>query len=118
MPTMPLRRLCAIDDVPDGGAIGAATRPDAPFFDLVLLRRGREVFAYYNECPHAGRNLDWSPGRFLVKDGLLVCAAHGAAFAVEDGRCRAGPGGGGLIVAPVRVDGEDVMLLPESPDPA
>ncbi|ANB17185.1 Rieske (2Fe-2S) protein [Dokdonella koreensis] len=112
------RHLCTIDQIPDGGAIGAATRPDAPFFDLIVLRRGREVFAYYNECPHAGRNLDWSPGRFLVKDGLIVCAAHGASFAVESGLCRAGPGGGGLVPAPVVVDGEDVLLAVGATDPA
>ncbi|HPW13843.1 MAG TPA: Rieske (2Fe-2S) protein, partial [Thermomonas sp.] len=42
--------------------------------------------------PHAGRRLDWAPGKFLrAKDGMLVCAAHGASFELANGVCVAGP---------------------------
>ena len=48
--------------------------------------------AWINVCPHAGRRLDWAPGRFLAsKDGLLVCAVHGASFETRGGVCEAGP---------------------------
>ena len=41
---------------------------------------------------HAGRRLDWSPGQFLrSKQGELVCAVHGATFALPEGLCVAGP---------------------------
>ena len=56
-----------------------------------LLRSGERVAAFENECPHAARRLDWAPGRFLVEDGLLICAAHGAMFAIPGGECVSGP---------------------------
>lgn len=60
---------------------------------LLLYRdAGGDVRAFLNVCPHAGRRLDWAPGKFLrAKDGLLVCAAHGASFDLGSGECMAGP---------------------------
>ena len=50
------------------------------------------VRGWMNVCPHAGRRLDWAPGQFLrSKDGLLVCAVHGASFELQGGECVAGP---------------------------
>lgn len=69
---------------------------------LVLLRRGERLQAWLNLCPHAGRRLDWAPGKFLVSGGLLVCAAHGASFELEQGLCVAGPCKGASLV-PVAV---------------
>jgi nitrite reductase/ring-hydroxylating ferredoxin subunit len=60
---------------------------------LILHRDAAgEVRAWLNVCPHAGRRLDWAPGQFLrTRDGLLVCAAHGASFEMRAGECVAGP---------------------------
>lgn len=60
---------------------------------LILHRDGAGgVRAWLNVCPHAGRRLDWAPGQFLrSKDGLLVCAVHGASFDLQRGECVAGP---------------------------
>ena len=73
--------------------------------DVLLYRQGAEVRAWLNVCPHAGRRLDWAPGKFLKsKDGLLVCAAHGASFELQRGDCVAGPcRGDSLRAVPVRV---------------
>lgn len=103
--------LCRLDDIPDGGAIAA----QAPDGELILLRQGECVFAYHNECPHQGRNLDYAPGLFLVRDGRLLCAHHGATFTVDSGDCIAGPcRGTGLVVAPVEVVDDEVRLAPVS----
>ncbi|MFY2763587.1 Rieske (2Fe-2S) protein [Arenimonas sp. MALMAid1274] len=73
---------------------------------LVLLRRGERLQAWLNVCPHAGRRLDWAPGKFLVDQGRLVCAAHGASFELEQGLCVAGPcRGASLVPVAVRVAG-------------
>ena len=76
---------------------------------LVVRRDGDRVLAWLNVCPHAGRRLDWAPGRFLLDKGHLVCAAHGASFELEHGRCISGPCRGQSLV-PVHValaaDGE------------
>ena len=58
---------------------------------LIVLRRDEAVRVFFNVCPHAGRRLDWAPGRFLIDQAFLVCAAHGACFSVPDGLCVSGP---------------------------
>ncbi|HET7923628.1 MAG TPA: Rieske (2Fe-2S) protein [Rhodanobacteraceae bacterium] len=103
----PRGALCRVEDIPDGGAIGAHVSSSTGGFDLILMRLGDRVFAYHNECPHAGRNLDYAPGQFLVKDARIVCAVHGATFAVDSGACLGGPCRSGLVAMPVEViDGE------------
>ncbi|UNK50856.1 Rieske (2Fe-2S) protein [Lysobacter sp. S4-A87] len=85
-PLLPLERL------PDGAfaEVEAVIGGDAE--SLILYRDGDHVRAWLNICPHAGRRLDWAPGQFLKsKDGLLVCAAHGASFELRGGECVAGP---------------------------
>ena len=99
--------LCRVVDIPDHGAIAVEVASSTGGFSLILLREGERVFAYHNECPHAGRQLDYVPGKFLVKDRRIVCAAHGAVFAVESGACLGGPCRNGLVSVPVDVrDGE------------
>ncbi|NII09835.1 Rieske 2Fe-2S domain-containing protein [Oleiagrimonas sp. C23AA] len=103
--------LCRLDELQDGVALGVETRIDGEDASLIVLREGEAVAAYHNVCPHAGRRLDWAPGKFLLKDGVLVCAAHGAAFAAASGLCTDGPcKGEHLVTVAVKVDGEDVVL--------
>ena len=64
------------------------------------------VQAWMNICPHAGRRLDWAPGKFLLDHGRLVCAAHGAMFELEHGECIAGPCRGQSLVPVAVVAGE------------
>ena len=106
------KSLCRLDAIADGSALAVDVPSSTGGFSLILLRQGTQVFAYHNECPHAGRRLDWAPGRFLIENGQLICAAHGASFYIESGRCHAGPcRGAGLATVRVEViDGE--VLLP------
>lgn len=83
--------LLQLDDVPDGGARELTAIVDGEPTSVLLLRSGTQVQAYLNICPHAGRPLNWAPGRFLIEAGLLICAAHGASFTIPDGRCVGGP---------------------------
>jgi len=84
--------LSDFDAIPDGGFAEAGAVIDGDAESLVLHRDGDQVRAWLNVCPHAGRRLDWAPGRFLKsRDGLLVCAAHGASFELAGGECVAGP---------------------------
>jgi len=105
------KTLCRLDAIPDGGAVAVDVDSSTGGFSLILLRQGGQVFAYHNECPHAGRRLDWAPGKFLVDSGFLICAAHGASFFIESGRCYAGPCmGAALAGVRVEVVGDDVCL--------
>ncbi|MGA7297776.1 MAG: Rieske (2Fe-2S) protein [Rhodanobacteraceae bacterium] len=94
--------LCRLDDIADGGARGVSVYVGEQW-DLVLLRQGDDVYAYHNECAHAGRNLDYVPGKFLIDKGRIICAAHGASFDIESGDCCGGPARAGLKAVPVRV---------------
>ena len=111
--------LVRLSDIDDGGFAEAEAVVDAQCMSLILHRDGATVRAWRNVCPHAGRRLDWSPGRFLKsKDGLLVCAVHGASFETGEGECVAGPCRGERLQAvAVRVMDDCVMLV-DVPDQA
>ena len=88
-----------------------------------ILWRGRQVegfvvnfegrfHAYVNRCIHAGAPLDWFPNEFFSHDGrLLICAAHGALYVPDTGRCAGGPcADGGLYRLAVRVSEGRVIV--------
>lgn len=84
-----------IDELEDPGCreftIGGG---DWPFRGFVV-RRGGDVFAYQNVCAHVGHPLNWSANKFLTKDkSAIICASHGATYAIESGECFAGPAAG------------------------
>ena len=104
-----VRSLLALNDLPDGGLLEVEADLDGVAESLILYRDGDDVRAWLNICPHAGRRLDWAAGKFLLsKDGLLVCAAHGASFELREGVCVAGPCRGESLraVAVSVVDGQ------------
>lgn len=103
--------LCRMLDIEDGAAVAVEHEIADGVESLVVLRQGDSAYVYRNVCPHNGRRLDWAPGRFLVKDGVLVCAAHGASFVSDSGLCIGGPcRGESLTAIPVRVVDGDVCL--------
>jgi nitrite reductase/ring-hydroxylating ferredoxin subunit len=85
------RALCRVEEIPDGTAKGFPAAPGG-FSGLVAYRKGDAIHVYVNACPHIGTPLDWTPDRFMTKDGkYLICATHGAAFAPLTGECLLGP---------------------------
>lgn len=104
--------LIAFDAIPDGGFAEVEAVVDGNDAESLLLHRdGDRVRAWLNICPHAGRRLDWAPGLFLkTKEGLLVCAAHGASFELDGGTCVAGPCRGEALRA-VAVAVVDAMVV-------
>ena len=104
--------LLPFDRIADGGFAEVEVTIDGDAESLLLHRDGDHVRAWLNICPHAGRRLDWAPGQFLKsKDGLLVCAAHGASFELQRGECVAGPcRGEALRAVPVSIREGQVFL--------
>ena len=105
--------LVTLARVPDGEVCEIEAVVDGDAESVLLYRDGERVRAWLNVCPHAGRRLDWSPGRFLrSKDGGLVCAVHGAPFELAAGACVDGPCRGAFLRAvPVEVRDDAVWLL-------
>lgn len=109
----PAATLCRLDEIPDGGATAVDMIIDNEAQSVIVLRRGENVCAYLNVCPHAGSRLDYAPGRFLTKNDTLICAVHGATFEQVGGLCVAGPcRGEHLRALAARVEHGVVKLLP------
>lgn len=97
----------------DSGACAVEQElPDGSKRNVILLRRGAEVWAYVNRCPHFSQPLDFEPGEFATYDGrILMCAHHSAMFRFEDGFCVDGPcAGHRLDPVEVRVAGAIVHV--------
>jgi len=82
--------LCQLNDIPEDGATAIDQYDGQVNFSLILLRKNQQVYAYHNVCPHAGRRLDWAPGKFLLESDQIICAAHGATFEITTGKCLNG----------------------------
>jgi nitrite reductase/ring-hydroxylating ferredoxin subunit len=84
-------RLCHLDDLPVIGSRGfdpQHTGQDS----LLLVRRGEQVFAYVDRCPHHDTPMAWRKDAYLNGPGdRIVCAAHGAQFEIDTGVCTLGP---------------------------
>jgi nitrite reductase/ring-hydroxylating ferredoxin subunit len=83
---------------------------------VILVRRGAEVRAWRNLCPHHWLPLTYRSARILSGDGLrLRCSNHGAEFSVEDGHPLDASLPCGLEPVPVRIDDEGrVELRPQA----
>lgn len=107
------RALCRLEDIPDGASKGFAAAAGA-FTGLMAVRQGDAVFVYVNSCPHIGTPLDWTPGRFLSRDGrTIVCATHGAHFRISDGVCITGPCVGDSLEAVPAEIRDGTVYVPE-----
>jgi nitrite reductase/ring-hydroxylating ferredoxin subunit len=94
-------KLCTLDDVPDGGArVIDTTDSSGTSKPVIVVRRGANVWAYVNRCPHFSVPLDYEPGLVhCYRAQVLMCAHHSAIFRFEDGRCIEGPCAGASLDA-------------------
>jgi len=86
-------------------------------FSMLAIRRGDQVRAYVNACPHVGLPLTFRSPRVLSMDGArLVCSNHFAEFTADDGRAIAGPVEPGCALAriPVHVDALGDIVIGEA----
>ncbi|CCE11120.1 conserved hypothetical protein [Bradyrhizobium sp. STM 3843] len=89
--------ICSINDIPSRRAMGfnlmivdedGTKRP----WPIIVVRWGKQVFGYVNQCPHDKVNLDWERNQFLDPNGLrIMCGKHGSLFEIGTGACVDGP---------------------------
>ena len=98
-------RICSLDELPEGACRSFELQLEGKVVEGFLVHHHGTVYAYRNQCPHSGANLNWLPDQFLDLDGQLIqCTLHGALFRIEDGLCLFGPCvGKGLERAEVEV---------------
>lgn len=104
LPLQDPRPLTSISDIPDYGTLSVTLSSGER---VCLIRRGDQVSALRDECPHQGMPL--SAGEVLP-DGTIECAWHGARFDCMTGALRQGPAEEDVQAWVVRVEGDTVLV--------
>ena len=78
-------RVCALAEVPDG----ELRAYELPAGRTAVAHMENEVFAFGDECTHAGCSL--SEGELDEDEDTVVCPCHGSAFDVRTGEPLRGP---------------------------
>ncbi|MCC8955553.1 Rieske 2Fe-2S domain-containing protein [Bradyrhizobium sp. Pear77] len=110
--------ICSFKDIPSRRAMGfhlmviddeGNHRP----WSIVVVRWGKKMLGYVNECPHNSVNLDWERNEFLDPYGVrLTCGKHGSTFELGTRRCVEGPcKGGALTPIALTVLGGDICVV-------
>jgi len=92
-------------DVPEGRLTAAQLEVDGTKIPLVLMKRGKEIFALNGTCSHLGGPL--ADGR-LVDEWCVECPWHGSRFDFRDGDVVNGPAAYPQPRYEIRVRGEMV----------
>lgn len=107
----PTKFICEADQLIEGVFVELQAETDQGTRFLIGSRHQGEARIWVNCCPHQGRPLNWAPNRFLKDEkGHLVCAAHGAVFETDEGRCLSGPCRNAALTS-VAVREEDGQIL-------
>jgi nitrite reductase/ring-hydroxylating ferredoxin subunit len=96
----------AAADVPEGRAISVTVEAE----DVLLYRRGEELFAIGNRCTHQGALLHRGPIKSMGSIVTVTCPAHGSMFSLSDGRVMRGPAMRPEAAYEARVRGEVVQV--------
>ncbi len=74
-------RVGPLTDFADGGLTAVETSGHR----LIVERKGNEVHAARNRCPHLGFSLTRGPGGLRYEDGVVQCPWHNSRFNVCTG---------------------------------
>jgi 3-phenylpropionate/trans-cinnamate dioxygenase ferredoxin subunit len=96
--------VASLSDIPDQGTLAVTLGDGTP---VCLVRRGDEVTAFLDECPHQGMQL--SVGEVL-EDGTLECPWHGARFDCRTGAVCRGSAEQPATLVEVRVEDGQVFV--------
>ena len=111
-----MSELCGLSELNEG----QAREFEVEVRSLFVIQKDGQIFAYLNDCPHAGWPLNIQPDQFLDADGqYLQCSNHMALFEIETGQCVAGPCAGDCLTkVAVEIENETIgVKLPRLEDP-
>lgn len=80
--------------------------------EILICHTKEGFFAVDNLCSHAAARL--CEGK--LKGQKILCPLHGAAFDVRDGRALTRPASTQIDTFPIRVAGDDIILVSSSSD--
>ena len=102
---MPLVKVAAVGDVPEGKAI----RVEAGGREIAIVNLGAGGFRAIDAvCSHAHYYLD--EGEVDVEDATIECWKHGSTFDLETGRPTTLPATTPVDVFPVKIEGDDILI--------
>jgi 3-phenylpropionate/trans-cinnamate dioxygenase ferredoxin subunit len=93
----------ALADIPEDRGIAV----QAGRSTVALFRRGKEVFAVSNTCPHKRASL--CEGSWVPEEGVVRCPWHHWNWHVDTGRLEVDPRQG-IRTYKVALDGDQVVL--------
>ncbi|MDH5610884.1 MAG: Rieske (2Fe-2S) protein [Gammaproteobacteria bacterium] len=103
--------LCSISDIQDPGSKAFQLAHNSKIFDIFVIHKDGEFYAFINSCPHTGVNLEWLDDQFLDRDHTFIqCATHNALFEIDTGQCIHGPCTGEKLT-PVKIEIIDNSLI-------
>lgn len=85
--------MCPLDALEDPGSKAfRVVFEDGHEVDIFAVRRGDDVYAYVNVCPHQYLPLNWHTDIFLTLDkSKILCMMHAARFEIDTGEMIYGP---------------------------
>jgi len=98
-------RVCAVEDVPDPGAL----RVEVDGIAMAIVRSDGAVYAINDVCSHAEVSL--SEGE--IYDTTIECWLHGSCFDLRTGQPTGLPATRPVPVYQTKIDGGDVYVRPE-----
>ncbi len=107
---MSFQRVCALADVPEGGALRVELGDSGRVEAVAVVRHAGELYALTDVCSHADYPL--SDGDVELVDGIptIECTWHGSCFDLRTGVPTNLPATEPVAVHPVRVEGDDVLV--------
>jgi 3-phenylpropionate/trans-cinnamate dioxygenase ferredoxin subunit len=98
-------KLCKLADLADDRP-AAFTVDD---YDVVLIRRGDEVYALEDNCSHQ----DFPLSHGTVMGDRIKCKAHGAEFSLATGQALCAPAFAPVRAFKVKVEDDEVLISTE-----
>lgn len=85
-------QLCSVTDINDPGARAFEIIDNGALLEIFIVHWHGSWYAYKNQCPHTGVNLNWLPHQFFdIESQFVQCSVHGALFEPDSGLCVHGP---------------------------
>ncbi|MGZ0712808.1 Rieske (2Fe-2S) protein (plasmid) [Coraliomargarita sp. W4R53] len=100
--------VAQVGDIEDGTGLKVPREQAGTLDDVAVFNDDGRYFALDNTCTHEKTNLadGW------VEDGCVECPLHSAVFRLADGAVLAPPAPKGVAAHTIRIDGDDIVLIP------
>ncbi|HEY3296380.1 MAG TPA: Rieske 2Fe-2S domain-containing protein [bacterium] len=109
MSDVPFRKVCRVEDVPDGRGITVQLDNS----ELAIFRDKEKLWCTEGRCPHAFELMS----KAVLENGTVECLAHHYCYELTSGKAiKPIPGAAFLKLYPLKVEDGDVLVAFEGGD--